>query len=131
MVIDRIKLFDHLCNIVLYHYADVCYKDKAISSNEILIAEGTLRENEDDDEGMDHENAYELYERMVIEFANEALPANYELTYDYWGAKCFSTKGHGTRTGYFDGSGCGRIMWFTCWQAMIEYAADIDPRKER
>lgn len=114
------QLFTDLSHVVIYHYADVCYEAKAKAAAKRLKRQGVITGLDDAD------TAYEKYEEMVIDYAKDNLSDDYDMTYDYWGAKCF-TKQKGwnapkTNTLYA-GDSQGRIMFFDGVEALKEYTA--------
>jgi len=111
------KTFDDLATVVIYHFADVCYEKPAKRAAQRLRRQGVIN-------GItDAEAAYERYEAAVIEYAEEHLPSEYTLQYDYWGAKCYSNeKGwNSPKTGLFSGDSGGRIMFFDSHAALEQY----------
>lgn len=114
--------FTDLAVISIYNYCDVLYEARAKAAFKRLYAAKVLG-GDFDEAGND---AYELYEAMVVEYAKERLPDNYTLQHDKWGAKCMSDhKGwNAPQFGLYCGSEMGRIMWFDSIAAMKEYTDD-------
>lgn len=112
------QLFTDLSHVVIYHYADMLYKEKAKQAAKRLVKQGIITSLDDICA------AYDQYEEMVIDYAKNHLPDDYDVTHDYWGAKCITNqKGWNapkTNTLYA-GDGQGQIMLFDGFQALKEY----------
>lgn len=115
------QLFNDLANVVIYHYVDVRYEERAKESAKRLVEHGV--KNIDDINA-----AYEKYEDAVVDYALTFLPDGYDLTHDYWGAKCISNhKGwNAPKTGtLYAGDAYGQIMMFNNFDALVEYTNRI------
>lgn len=113
---DQIQRFNHLAAIAIYHYCDVLYKEQAKKAAKAL----NLGHFDDQETG---QKAYKEYEKLVTEYAEEHLPKEYTLQFDFWGAKCYSNhKGqHATKSGFYSGDSQGRIMFFDNFDALKQY----------
>lgn len=110
------KEFDDLCKVVVYHQADCCVK--AGGATRRLIKSKVM------EDAQDWEAAYKKYEEAVLEYAKDQLPEDWDITHDYWGAKClFPNPGwNAPKSGtLFAGDKSGFIMFFENFQALKEY----------
>ena len=117
------QLFNALCDLVIYHFADVLRPEKTGSrkfaaSVKLLVDRGIITGQ--DDTG----SAQERYEEMVCEYALERLPDSFHRAYDYWGAACISDKDKGIKDGLYAGDSHGQIMFFDDFDALEEYTND-------
>tara|TARA_Y100000034_G_C6706173_1_gene311701 strand:+ start:143 stop:517 length:375 start_codon:yes stop_codon:yes gene_type:complete len=113
------QLFNALCDVVIYHFCD-CMRtagDENSKSAKLLVARGIIAETDD------ASAAYDAYQAMVVEYALDNLPDGYELSADYWGAKCIKRPDQPTKDSSlpFAGSECGNIMWFDNYAALVAY----------
>lgn len=112
------KVFNALCNVVIYNYCDLLRK--AGTSIRFLIKQGIMTN------AQDAEAAYESYEAMVIDYALDKLPKKFKPTYGWYGERVITNRGYGTRSGgYFRGDSDGHIMWFDRYEALIEYTLGV------
>lgn len=111
--------FDALCKVVVYHQAD-CYV-KAGAATQQLIREGIMSSVDD------HEKAYDKYVEMLVDYAKDRLPDGWDVTHDYWGAKCLAHNPgwNAPKSGtLFAGDKSGYIMFFDSFGALKEYTAE-------
>jgi hypothetical protein len=113
-------LFDDLAVVVIYHFCDVRYKQRAEQAARRLTCLKIIN-------GLDDaETAYQKYEDAVVTYAKEHLPTNYDVRYDYYGAKVI-TNDHGWKApkiGLYAGDSPGRIMLFDNFVALQEYTEE-------
>lgn len=115
--------FTDYAHVSIYNFCDVMYKAKARAAAKRLFKAGLASSPNPTTIG---EECYAKYEAMVVEYATEHLPKEYELRHDYYGAKCISND-HGWRapkTGLYDGDSMGRIMWFDSHDALEQYTRE-------
>lgn len=111
------QLFDDLCVAVVYFYADSSIK--AFGALRRLRRKGILHSNWDED-------AYSKWEEMFIEYVQNQLPKEYEITFDYYGGKCFSntTGFFAPKNGIFSGE-YGRFCLFLSFNSLAERMEEI------
>lgn len=113
------RIFNALAQVVIYHYADVCYKEKAQKAARYLKRHKLINSIDNID---DAEEAYTQYDEMLTEYVKDKLPEEYKVQADYWGAKCFSNKNHNIKDGWYAGSSSAyRFMFFNSFEALEEY----------
>lgn len=116
---EEIKNFNDLCKVVIYHYADCM--EHATASAKRLVKAGIMTDTDD------ASSAYDDYQTKVIDYAKDHLPKGWDVTHDYWGAKCFALnpKWAAPKEGtLFAGDKSGYIMFFDSFQALEEYTKE-------
>jgi len=111
------QIFDDVAKIAIYHFADLMYKQQAHEAAARLAAVGLVF---DPESTSDAEKAYEKYEELMAEYVLGRLPGDYSLTYDYWGARCFSNQRgwEYTKNGFLAGDVWGRLAWYADFAAL-------------
>ena len=70
----------------------------------------------------------EMYDEAVEEYAKNILPEDWQPTYDYWGAKCFSDDTSWSAPKYgtiFDGDSADQYQAFDSSDAIQKYGLEI------
>lgn len=118
------SLFDAICSLMIYHYCDLLWPEK-IGEEKFAAAEARLVAEKitsgRDDEG----SLYDKYCEMLEEYVGERLPKGWNPTYDFWGARCYSTYGHGTKIGKYAGDSYSHYMLFDSFQALKSYTDEL------
>lgn len=114
------KLFNALCDLMIYHYADLCRPKKHLRkfSNSVALLKryGIIKHREDTG------TLREQYDKLLEEYVTETLPAAYRPDHDYWGAKCIRLFGQsGKLPTMYAGDTCGFYMFFDNFAALEEY----------
>jgi len=119
------SLTNDIFKVNIYINADCAVK--VFGSIRRLIKAGIMKD------ARDFDSVTEEYEEIVIDYISDKMPDGWELTRDYWGAKCFAYKPsfhapkHNT---YFAGCSHGRIMFFETYESMEKYVSEVLNRIE-
>jgi len=116
-------LFNALCDVVIYHYCDVCRKagSEDSESAKMLVQTGYM------DDTDDAAKAYQKYEHMVLEYALDHLPNGFRKRYDYWGAVCvtdYDGENAPKTDTLYAGDSIGKIMLFDNFAALEAYTQE-------
>jgi hypothetical protein len=116
-------LFNALCDVVIYHYCDVCRKagSEDSESAKMLVQTGYM------DDTDDAAKAYQKYEDMVLEYALDHLPNGFRKRHDYWGAVCvtdYDGENAPKTDTLYAGDAIGKIMLFDNFAALEAYTQE-------
>lgn len=119
------RLFDALCDLMIYHYVDLRrpkkHPRKFSHSVALLKRHGIIKHR--DDTG----TLREQYDKLLEGYVTEILPAAYRPDHDHWGAKCIRLYGQSGKTSsFYTGDVCGFYMFFDNFAALEEYTIATD-----
>lgn len=126
---EEIELFNNLCNVMIYHFADVAHTegDEDSASQAALIKEGIMKDEEDT------EGVLKEYNNCVENWAQDHLTTDHGVDWDYWGGRCMKRERESTKNASlpFAGDNSGYFMLFDCFEAMKQYTEELPEDRKR
>lgn len=125
----QVRLFDALCDLVIYHHCDLRRPEKVGEESfslsvELLVSKGIIESQEDPGD------VWGAYDGMVEDFALSALPDDFHPGHDFYGAKVITNATNGVSLGgpsevFFAGDDSGHYMYFDYFESMLDYTNGV------
>jgi hypothetical protein len=129
----QIKEFDHLANVVIYHFADCCHKAGSSASASSRWVKRQIEKEGAIPRPNIQDWAAGKYNAFILDVGYFVLNDGYSNDYDYWGCRCFKSDidKSDDKSLPFAGDGNGLFMLFTCFDAVIDYLETTQSLKFR
>lgn len=118
------KEIDSIFKLAIYNHCDCSFNGKAAQR---FLVKKKIGPWESDSGIRDLEYSHWAiaeYIKIVESYVKERWPSSWMWTHDYWGARgLYENPGWEApkNGGYYLGDACSHMMWFSCWQALVDY----------
>lgn len=119
---------DLIFTLYVYHYADLSYPGEKAQRKLEKLKIGPHHEPEKEERDAEYAAwVMDEYESIIRTYTKENWPDGWDWTHEYYGAQClsFNPGWNAPRDGfYYVGDDCGRMMNFSCFQALEDYTKE-------